>query len=143
MSSQDLPNLEQAKIHLARHYHFCMTFDLEKESLICYAFWVPHEVYIKDFSKFHCFSLVLSSWCLPPSSGDGNFFVELPPCHISKVVSWHVHWWYKLHLWSSQSKIWLKVSKSGKYWQYYREHKISQNQRKTIEFWKSVIQCQS
>ena len=44
-----------------RPYHFCMTFDLEEESYICYAFWVPYEVYIKDFSKFHCFPPVLSS----------------------------------------------------------------------------------
>ena len=41
--------------------HFCITFDFEDESYICYAFWVPYEVYIKDFSKFHHFTLVLSS----------------------------------------------------------------------------------
>ena len=29
-----------------RPYHFCMTFDLEEESAICYAFWFPYEVYI-------------------------------------------------------------------------------------------------
>ena len=31
-----------------------MTLDLEEESYICYAYWVPYEVYIKDFSKFLC-----------------------------------------------------------------------------------------
>ena len=44
------------------HYHFCMTFDLEKESYIYYAFRVPYEVHVKDFSKFHCFPPLLSSW---------------------------------------------------------------------------------
>ena len=44
-----------------RDYHFCITFDFEDESYICYAFWVPHEVYIKDFSKFHHLTPVLSS----------------------------------------------------------------------------------
>ena len=34
-----------------------MTFDLEKESYTYYAFWVPYEVYIKDFSKFQHFPL--------------------------------------------------------------------------------------
>ena len=37
---------------------------------------------------------------------------RIPPCHTSKVVSWHVHWGYELHLWSSLSKVWLKVSKT-------------------------------
>ena len=41
--------------------HFCITFDFEDESYICYAFWVPYEVYINNFSKFHHFTLVLSS----------------------------------------------------------------------------------
>ena len=53
---------EKYKIHLSiRTCHFCITFDFEDESYICYAFWVPYEVYIKDFSKFHHFTPVLSS----------------------------------------------------------------------------------
>ena len=43
-----------------RPSHFCMTFNLEEECYICYAFWFPYEVYIKDFSKFHCFPCNIS-----------------------------------------------------------------------------------
>ena len=104
-----------------RHYHFCMTFDLEKESYICYAFWVPYKVYIKDFSKFHHFTLVLSSWWFSIHLLELKIQMwRIPPCHTSKVASWHVDYWYELHLWSSLSKIWLKVSKSGKNGQYCR-----------------------
>ena len=44
--------------YLNRTYHFCITFDLKDESYVCYAFWVPYDVYIKDFSKFKYFTLV-------------------------------------------------------------------------------------
>ena len=108
---------------LIRDYHFCITFDFEDESYICYAFWVPYEVYIKDFSKFHHLTPVLSSWI------SSIYLVELklrtPTCHTSKVASWHVECWYELHLLWSLSKIWLKVSKSVKNGQYYRKHQFS------------------
>ena len=104
-----------------RTCHFCITFDFEDESYICYAFWVPYEVYIKDFSKFHHFTLVLSSWWFSIHLLELKIQMwRIPPCHTSKVASWHVDYWYELHLWSSLSKIWLKVSKSGKNWQYSR-----------------------
>ena len=94
--------------------HFCITFDFEDESYICYAFWVPYEVYIKDFSKFHHFTLVLSSWWFSIHLLELKIQMwRIPPCHTSKVASWHVDYWYELHLWSSLSKIWLKVSKTG------------------------------
>ena len=53
-------DFENHMCHISKS-HFCITFDFEDESYICYAFWVPYEVYIKDFSKFHCFPPVLSS----------------------------------------------------------------------------------
>ena len=34
-----------------RHYHFCITFDSEKESYMCYAFWVPLWSVYKEFFK--------------------------------------------------------------------------------------------
>ena len=90
-----------------------MTFDLEEECYICYAFWVPYEVYIKDFSKFHCFPPVLSSWWSSIHLLELKIQMwKIPPCHTSKVASWHVHSGYELHLWSYLSKIWLKVSKT-------------------------------
>ena len=97
-----------------RTCHFCITFDFEDESYICYAFWVPYEVYIKDFSKFHHFTPVLSSWWFSIHLLELKIQMSrIPPCHTSKVASWHVDYWYDLHLWSSLSKIWLKVSKTG------------------------------
>ena len=79
------------------------------------------EVYIKDFSKFHHFTPVLSSWWFSIHLLELKIQMSrIPPCHTSKVASWHVDYWYDLHLWSSLSKIWLKVSKSGKNWQYCR-----------------------
>ena len=108
-------------LSIIRTCHFCITFDFEDESYICYAFWVPYEVYIKDFSKFHHFTLVLSSWWFSIHLLELKIQMwRIPPCHTSKVTSWHVDYWYELHLWSSLSKIWLKVSKSGKNWQYCR-----------------------
>ena len=99
---------------VSRTCHFCITFDFEDESYICYAFWVPYEVYIKDFSKFHHFTLVLSSWWFSIHLLELKIQMwRIPPCHTSKVASWHVDYWYDLHLWSSLSKIWLKVSKTG------------------------------
>ena len=110
-----------------RPYHFCMTFDLEEECYICYAFWFPYVVYIKDFSKFHCFPPVLSSWWSSIHLLELKIQMwRIPPCHTSKVASWHVHWRYELHLLPSLSKIWLIDSKSGKNWQYCRKHKILQ-----------------
>ena len=98
---------------LIRPCHFCMTFDFEEESYICYALWVPYEVYIKDFSKFHCFPPVLSScWSSIHLLELKIQMWRISPCHTSKVVSWHVHSGYELHLWSYLSKIWLKVSKT-------------------------------
>ena len=71
--------------------HFCITFDFEDESYICYAFWVPYEVYIKDFSKFHHFTLVLSSWWFSIHLLELEIQMwRIPPCHTSKVASWHV-----------------------------------------------------
>ena len=100
-------------ISWCRECHFCMTFDLEGECYICYAFWVPYEVYIKDFSKFHCFPPVLSSWWSSIHLLELKIQMwRIPPCHTSKVASWHVHSGYDLHLWSYLSKIWLKVSKT-------------------------------
>ena len=100
-----------------RNCHFCITFDFEDESYICYAFWVPYEVYIKDFSKFHHFTPVLSSWWFSIHLLELKIQMSrIPPCHTSKVVSWHVDYWYDLHLWSYLSKIWLKVSKTGENW---------------------------
>ena len=98
---------------LTRQSHFCMTFNLEEECYICYAFWVPYEVYIKDFSKFHHFTLVLSSWWFSIHLLELKIQMwRIPPCHTSKVASWHVDWRYELHLWSCLSKIWPKVSKT-------------------------------
>ena len=80
-------------------------------------------MYIKDFSKFHHLTPVLSSWM------SSIYLVELklrtPTCHTSKVVFRHVDYWYELHLLWSLSKIWLKVSKSVKNWQYYRKQQFS------------------
>ena len=99
---------------MIRNCHFCITFDFEDESYICYAFWVPYEVYIKDFSKFHHLTPVLSSWWFSIHLLELKIQMSrIPPCHTSKVVSWHVDCWYDLHLWSYLSKIWLKVSKTG------------------------------
>ena len=96
-----------------RPCHFCMTFDLEEECYICYAFWVPYEVYIKDFSKFHCFPPVLSSWWSSIHLLELKIQMwRIPPCHTSKVASWHVHWRYELHLFPSISKIVKPKSKS-------------------------------
>ena len=76
-----------------RHYHFCMTFDLEKESYICYAFWVPYEVYIKGFSKFCCFPPVLFSRLSSIHLLKMEIFLlSTFLCHMSKVASWHVDW---------------------------------------------------
>ena len=83
---------------LIRPCHFCMTFDFEEESYICYALWVPYEVYIKDFSKFHRFPPVLSSWW--PSSHLLELNIQM--CHTSKVAL----------TCTLRSKIWLKVSKT-------------------------------
>ena len=114
-------------ISWCRECHFCMTFDLEGECYICYAFWVPYEVYVKDFSKFHCFHPVLSSWCSSIHLLELKIEMwRIPPCHTSKVASWHIHWRYELHLLPSLSEIWLKVSKSVKNWQYCRKHEILQ-----------------
>ena len=74
------------------------------ESNICYAFWVK----IPLFSSSSVFLIVPN-----PPSGDGKFLLSTPPpCHTSKVASWHVDWRYELHLWSCLSKIWPKVSKT-------------------------------
>ena len=59
-----------------RPSHFCMTLDLEEESYIYYSFWVLYEVYIKNFSKFHCFPPVLSSWL---SSINWQILQQQPP----------------------------------------------------------------
>ena len=65
---------------------------------------------LRDFLKFRCFHPVLSSWW------SSIHLLELKiqkskitPCHTLKVASWSVHWGY---LWSSLSKIWLRVSKT-------------------------------
>ena len=50
---------------------------------------------------------------LNPHSGVENSNVKNPPLSYTKGASWHVHSGYELHLWSSLSKIWLKVSKTG------------------------------
>ena len=55
-----------------RPCHFCMTFDLEEECYICYAFWLPYEVYIKDFSKFDCFPPVFLMVLNPPSAVENS-----------------------------------------------------------------------
>ena len=67
-------------VPVTRPCHFCMTFDLELESYICYVFWVPYEVYIKDFQNF----IVLLQFCLlliflNPPSGVENLNVKNPP----------------------------------------------------------------
>ena len=109
-----LSNVQTRPRHI-RDYHFCITFDLEEESYICYAFWVPYEVYIKDFSKFHCFPPVLSSWWFSIHLLELEIQMwRIPPCHTSKVVSWHVDCWYELHLWWSLSKFGLKSQKVSK-----------------------------
>ena len=125
-NTKDVKNRFEYRIFTNRDYHFCITFDLEEESYICYAFWVPYEVYIKDFSKFHHLTPVLSSWWFSIHLLELKIQMSrIPPCHTSKVVSWHVDCWYELHLWWSLSKIWLKVSKTVKNWQYCRKHQFS------------------
>ena len=120
------PALVPGTLYSIRTCHFCITFDFEDESYICYAFWVPYEVYIKDFSKFHHLTPVLSSWWFSIHLLELKIQMSrIPPCHTSKVVSWHVDCWYELHLWWSLSKIWLKVSKTVKNWQYCRKHQFS------------------
>ena len=126
-----------------------MTFDFEEECYICYAFWVPYEVYIKDFSKFHCFPPVLSSWWSSIHLLELKIQMwRIPPCHTSKVASWHVDYWYELHLWSSLSKIWLKVSKTGEnscYLQYCPFlplfETLSQILLREGNKWSSYLQC--
>ena len=54
---------------------------------MCDAFWVPYEVHLKDFSKFHSFPSS-SSVFLNPTSGVENSNVKNQPCHTSKVASW-------------------------------------------------------
>ena len=51
-------------------------------------------------------------------SGDEIFFVDNPPCHTSKVASWHVDCRYELQFWSYLSKILSKSPKTGKIWHY-------------------------
>ena len=75
----------------------------EWKSYISYAFWVPYEIYIKDFSKFHCLPPVLSSWWSSIHLLELKIQMwKITPCHTSN----------ELHLWSYLSKIWLKVSKT-------------------------------
>ena len=106
-----LTNSRTAVSHI-RNCHFCITFKFEDESYICYAFGVPYEVYIKDFSIFHHLTPVLSSWWFSIHLLELKIQMSrIPPCHTSKVVSWHVDYWYVFHLWSYLSKIWLKVSR--------------------------------
>ena len=105
------------------HLNFCMTFDLEEEPYICYAVWVPYEVYVKDFSKFHCFHPVLSSWCSSIHLLELKIEMwRIPPCHTSKVASWHVDCRYELHFWSYLGKILSKSPKTVKIWHYCSNH---------------------
>ena len=67
---------------------------------------VPYEVYIKLFSKIQCFHPVLASWLSSIHLLEMKFFLRwTPPCHASKVVSWHVDWGYEPHFWSYLGKI--------------------------------------
>ena len=75
-----------------RQYHFCITFDLEKESYICCAFWVPYEVYIKDFSKFHCFPPVLSSWWSSIHLLENSSYQTWIVNQLESSLTWFVKW---------------------------------------------------
>ena len=67
---------------------------------------VPYEVYIKLFPKIQCFHPVLASWLSSIHLLEMTIFLlTTPPCHTSKVASWHVDWGYEPHFWSSLSKI--------------------------------------
>ena len=81
--------------------------------------WSVHKYLIKLplISSSSVFLMILNT-----PSGVENSNVN---CHTSKVASWHVWWRNGLHLSPSLSKIWLKVSKSGKNWQHCRKQKTT------------------
>ena len=58
-------------------------------------------------------------------SGDENFFVDNPPCHTSKVASWHVDCRYDLHFWCYLGKILSKSWKTCKKLWFEQKYQIS------------------
>ena len=76
------------------------------------SFWVTDTGNISFSTQIHCFHQVLASWLSSISLLELKIFLlTTPPCHTSKVASWHVDCRYELHFWYYLSKI---LSKSWK-----------------------------
>ena len=91
-----------------------------------YSFWVPLEVYIKRKSKIQCFGPVLSSWWFSIHLLELKIqLLWIPPCHTSKVASWHVDCRYDLHFWCYLGKILSKSLKTCKKWWFEQQCQIS------------------
>ena len=76
------------------------------------SFWVTDIGNISFSTQIQCFHQVLASWLSSISLLELKIFLlTTPPCHTSKVASWHVDCRYELHFWYYLSKI---LSKSWK-----------------------------
>ena len=76
------------------------------------SFWVTDTGNISFSTQIHCFHQVLASWLSSISLLELKIFLlTTPPCHTSKVASWHVDCRYDLHFWCYLGKI---LSKSWK-----------------------------
>ena len=76
------------------------------------SFWVTDTGNISFSTQIHCFHQVLASWLSSISLLELKIFLLTnPPCHTSKVASWHVDCRYDLHFWCYLGKI---LSKSWK-----------------------------
>ena len=87
------------------------------------SFWVTDTGNISFSTQIHCFHQVLASWLSSISLLEMKFFLlTTPPCHTSKVASWHVDCRYELHFWSYLGKILSKSPKTGEIWHYCSNH---------------------
>ena len=83
------------------------------------SFWVTDTGNISFSTQIHCFHQVLASWLSSISLLELKIFLlTTPPCHTSKVASWHVDCRYELHFWSYLGKILSKSPKTGEIWHY-------------------------
>ena len=87
------------------------------------SFWVTDTGNISFSTQIHCFHQVLASWLSSISLLEMKIFLlTTPPCHTSKVASWHVDCRYELHFWSYLGKILSKSPKTGEIWHYCSNH---------------------
>ena len=90
------------------------------------SFWVTDTGNISFYTQIHCFHQVLASWLSSISLLELKIFLfTTPPCHTSKVASWHVDCRYDLHFWSYLGKILSKSPKTGEIWHYCSNHNFS------------------